>query len=185
MRWRLLSLAFGTAFAAGLALPAAAQFNPGATWVTVANAASVNKTDDVRMLLQQGKDPNEVDSLGKTALDYAAGFDNVEMAQVLLDHNAQTDARDSLNSTALHWAAERGKVDVMTLLIAHKATVDVQNRQGITPLMLAVEHNEMAAVRLLIQNGADPRKQDYTGRDAYGWGAGKNNILALLATAKH
>lgn len=184
MRWRLFFLLMGSALAAGYAGRAAAQFSPVQTWVTVANAASVNKTEDVRMLLEQGKDPNEVDSLGRTALDYAAGFDNVDMAKLLLDRGARTDARDMLDSTALHWAAQDGKVDVMRVLIAAKAPIDVQNRQGITPLMLAVEHNEVAAVRLLIESGADPRKQDYTGRDAFGWAAGKSNILPLLAAKR-
>src|SRR6185437_11219458 len=157
-----------------IAGPAAAGLDANA-WYTIANAASRNETARVQaMLLEGGNDPDAIDSTGgRTALDYAATFNNVEMAQALLDHGAHIDARDSFGNIALHWAAERGNLEMMRLLIARKSNVDFQNRQGTTPIMVAAEHAQPAAVRLLIASGADPRKQDYTGRDAFGWAAGK------------
>jgi len=50
--------------------------------------------------------------------------------------------------------------------------------------MLAVSRGQAQVVRLLLQNGADPAKQDYTGRDATGWAAGKPNILQILRAGK-
>jgi uncharacterized protein len=72
----------------------------------------------------------------------------------------------------------------MRLLIARKAKVDFQNEQGITPIMVAADHAQPASVRLLIASGADPRKQDYTGRDAFGWAAGKPAVLQALNTKR-
>ena len=151
-------------------------------WYTIAVAASRNETAQVQaLLLEGGNDLDFIDSDGgRTALDYAALFDNLAMAQLLLDHGAHIDARDSFGNIALHWAAERGSLDVMRLLIAKKTNVDFQNRQGITPIMVAAEHAQPASVRLLLESGADPRKQDYTGRDAFGWAAGKPNVLQAL-----
>jgi ankyrin repeat protein len=70
------------------------------------------------------------------------------------------------------------------LLLDAKATVDAQNRQGITPLMMAANKGQLLAVRLLLKRGADPQKQDYTGRDATGWAEGKPNILQALRSVK-
>jgi uncharacterized protein len=155
-------------------------------WYTVAIAASHNETARVQaLLLESGNDPDAVESAsGRTALDYAALFNNLAMAQLLLDHGAHIDARDSFGNIALHWAAERGSLDVMRLLIARKAKVDFQNKQGITPIMVAADHAQPASVRLLIASGADPRKQDYTGRDAFGWAAGKPAVLQALNTKR-
>jgi ankyrin repeat protein len=164
---------------------AAAQID-GNGWYTIPIAASHNETAAVQeLLIEEGNDPDGIDSSGgRTALDYAATFNNVAMAQILLAHRAHVDARDTFGNSALHWAAETGNLEMMRFLIASKANVDFQNRQGITPIMVAAEHVQPAAVRLLIESGADPRKQDYTGRDAFGWAAGKPNVVQALNTQR-
>lgn len=184
MVWRrfLTAIALGGLMAIGLAAPpASAQLDTDA-WYSIALAASRNETAQVmQLLLDHNNDPDAIDSVGKrTALDYAASFDNMQMAQLLLDYGAHVDARDPAGNTALHWAAERGNLDVMRLLIARKAAVDATNRQGTTPLMVAAEHTQPGAARLLLASGADPKKQDYTGRDAFGWAAGQPAILQAL-----
>jgi uncharacterized protein len=165
-----------------LGLPRSAAAALFGDWFTVAIAASHNSIEEVLAVLTHGgADPDVVDSTGgRTALDYAASFNNVQMAKVLLDYGAHVDGRDPTGSTALHWAAERGNLEVMRLLIADKATVDAANREGVTPLMSAASHTQPGAVRLLLANGADPKKQDYTGRDAFGWAAGKPAVMQAL-----
>jgi ankyrin repeat protein len=151
---------------------------------TIVQAAARNKTDDVRAMLMAGKSPDAADADGQTPLGFAASLGNVEMAQLLLKYNAPVDRRDQFGNTPLHWASQRGGLEIMRLLLAAKATVDIQNQQGITPLMMAASQGQVLAVRLLLQNGADPQKQDYTGRDAVGWAQGKPNVLQALHTAK-
>jgi len=153
-------------------------------WYSMGAAASRNRTADVVSMVESGQSADTADETGQTPLGYAASFGNLGMAQALLKYNAPVDRRDRLGDTPLHWAAERGAIDIVRLLIAAKATVDVQNTQGITPLMLAVSRGQAQVVRLLLQNGADPAKQDYTGRDATGWAAGKPNILQILRAGK-
>jgi uncharacterized protein len=178
---RIRPLALAAALGAALAAPAAAQSSLN-SWYGIANAASHNDMAQVQELLLKGEyDPDAIDSHGgRTALDYAVSFDNTAMAALLLDHGALIDARDRDGNTALHWAAARGKLASMRLLIARKATIDAANRQGITPLIVAVQDMQPAAVRLLLENGADPKKQDFTGRDAFGWAAGKPIVLRAL-----
>jgi ankyrin repeat protein len=150
---------------------------------TIAGAASRDKTDDVIRQLQDHKDANVTDDNGETPLCYAAQFGDLRMTQALIFYGATINARDPFGNTALHWAAQRGNPDVIQALLDAKSVVDVQNRQGVTPLMMAAKSNQVLAVRLLLKNGADPKKQDFTGRDTLGWAAGKPAVLTALHTA--
>jgi ankyrin repeat protein len=155
-------------------------------WYTIALAASRNATDQVQELLaDKFNDPDILDGQsGRTALDFAASFDNMAMAQLLLDHGAHVDWRDRMGNSALHFAAERGNLDMIRFLIARGATLDFANKQGITPVMVAAEHSQPGAARLLVQSGADPKKQDFTGRDAFGWAAGNPGVVQALKSKR-
>lgn len=180
MKRRKFAIVAGLAVGLGLmAGRAAADMN---YWYTIAVAASHNETASVQqMLTDPTTDPDVRDGeSGRTALDYAASFNNLDMAKLLLDHGAHIDWRDNLGNSALHWAAERGNVAIMRFLIERGATVDFPNTQGITPLMVAAEHGQPAAVRLLLASGADPKKQDFTGRDALGWAEGQPAAMQAL-----
>ena len=150
------------------------------TGFSVASAAAIDRPDYVNYLIESGNSPDDVDREGRTGLMYAAMSNYADIARTLIDHAAKLDLRDKLGYTALHWAAERGSVEIMRLLLAAKAFVDAANSQGITPLMLATSSGNVNAVRLLLQNHADPHKQDYTGRDAFGWAGNRAGVLALL-----
>ena len=153
-------------------------------WYSVASAASRNKTEDVQSLLIAGKTPDVTDTEGQTPLGYAASFGNAEMARILLKYNAPVDRRDQFGNAPLHWAAQRGSTEIVQMLLDAKAPVDSQNKEGVTPLMMAASRGQTVVVRLLLKHGADPQKQDYTGRDAAGWAEGKPNVLQVLHAAK-
>jgi ankyrin repeat protein len=165
---------------------AAAQFSESDVY-TIPMAAARNDTALVQSLLEDPlKDPNLIESFGgRTALDYAASFNNAQMATMLLSHNAHVDARDKEGNTALGYAAERGNLDLMRILLDAKANPNAANRDGMTPLMLAADKTQTEAVRMLLAHGADPKKQDFTGRDAFGWAAGKPAVLTALHNGGH
>lgn len=177
------ALLLGVAMLA-LCRPSFAQAPDMSGMYTMAMAASRDKTDDVINMLQAGRSSNVTDDAGETPLCYAAQFGDVRMIQALLYYDAAVDGRDSFGNTALHWAAQKGSTDVMQLLLDAKATVDAQNKQGTTPLMMAAKNGQVMAVRLLLKHGADPSKQDFTGRDAIGWADGRPNVLLFLRAAK-
>jgi uncharacterized protein len=183
MTRRLLLQCLGTVLLlAGSAARALAIDFPD--WYTLANAAQQNKTDDVAMMLRRGDNPNFTDGAGRTPLGYAASYGNAAMLKALIDNGARIDYRDNFGRIALHWAAELGQAEAIRLLLAAKSPVDATARQGITPLMLAAGGNKGEAVKLLLAAGADRKKQDYTGRDALGWAAGKPAALRVLEAAR-
>jgi ankyrin repeat protein len=158
------------------------QFN--SQWYTIVSAAQANNMNDVRTFIAKRVNVNQADPQGRTALSYAAELGNASMAKELLDARASPDQRDKLGNVPLHWAANNGRVDAIRVLIAAHATVDAPDRQGITPLMSAITHNQVASVKALLAGGADPKKQDFTGRDAFGWAVGQSTIVRLLQEAK-
>ncbi|HUB94926.1 MAG TPA: ankyrin repeat domain-containing protein [Stellaceae bacterium] len=165
---------------------AAAQLGSAMGWYTIPMAAEKNDTDGVQQLLADtANDPNAVESTtGRTGLDFAAAFNNAAMAKMLLSHNAHVDLRDRSGNTAIAYAAERGSLLVLRILLDAKADPNAANRDGITPLMLAVDKSQPEAIRMLLAGGADPKKQDFTGRDAFGWAAGKPAIVEALKEGK-
>jgi len=176
-----LSIAVGLGLAPG---GSRAQLMTFPEWYTLANAAANNRPDEVAYILRRGDKPNFLDGLGRPPLSYAAANGNVAIIRMLLDGGARVDMRDQFGATPLHWAAQAGRTDAVRVLLQAKAPVDPANKQGITPLMMAAEANRGDTVRVLLEAGADPLKQDFTGRDAISWAAGKPNALRMLQTAQ-
>jgi len=142
--------------------------------------AQANNAGDVLGLVLDGDSVDGADSTGRTGLMYAAINNNMLIGKILLEHGAHCDARDKFGNTALHWAAQNNSLDMIRQLTVFGCPVDAQNRQGVTPLMMAAEKGRSDAIRMLIAAKADPRLQDYTGRDAVGWAA--NGTIAQLLT---
>ena len=68
-------------------------------------AVCQGKLGKVRLLLEQGVDPNIVDAEGDTLLDHTLWRGNTELLTLLLRHGACPQKRDSGNDTALQTAA--------------------------------------------------------------------------------
>jgi uncharacterized protein len=153
-------------------------------WYTLASAAANNRADEVAFILRRGDNPNFLDGMGRPPLSYGAANGNIEIVKLLLASGARADFRDAFGGTPLHWAAQAGRNEVVKLLLQAKAPVDAANKQGITPLMMAAEANKSDVVRALLEAGADPRKQDFTGRDAMGWAEGRPGALRALQAAR-
>jgi ankyrin repeat protein len=99
------------------------QKSPAAS--ELVEAARRNDIDAVKILLQQGADPNEAGQWGHTALMHAAENNNVEMAHLFIKTGADIDARDINNTPALVVAAIYGTKEIVRLLIGEGAEIDM------------------------------------------------------------
>jgi ankyrin repeat protein len=134
----------------------------------VARAAAANDATTVRQMVSD-HNPNQVDDEGRTGLLIAATNGNMQIAAILIKAGANLAAKDKLGNTPLHLAGERNQVEMAQLLIDVGAPVDADNRMGMTPLMVASSRGNAAIVQALLAKGANPRKTDFTGRDALSW----------------
>ncbi len=150
----------------------------------VAKAAEGDDTEKVLGLARAGGDVNEADEKGNAPLIYAAFHGNAAMTKALLESGARPNVRDKIGNTPMHLAAQRGSLEVMTLLLAAHLDADLHNKEGVTPLMLAAGGGHVEAMKLLLKSGADPQRQDFTGRDAASWAASKPAALRVLRERK-
>lgn len=69
----------------------------------------------IRILLEEGSDPNIQSRCNNTTLHEAATFGNAELTKLLLEHKAKVDLKDVDGKTALERATEGGFPSVMKL----------------------------------------------------------------------
>jgi ankyrin repeat protein len=120
-------------------------------------AALYGDVDSVRLLLDNGADPNIANEAGATALMWAA--DDIEKTRLLLDRGADVNARSADSRTALLIAAGRfGSREVVKLLLDRGADIKVKSPGlggDMTPLTEAARLADEGLLRLLIERGAD------------------------------
>ena len=113
-------------------------------------AALSGDIEVMRLLLENGADPNIATTQGTTALMAAAGInwipgqtyshseaEYVEAVKLCLDRGADVNAHNSLGLTAMHGAANRGWESMIQILADHGAKLDVKDNAGRTPMIFA------------------------------------------------
>ena len=124
--------------------------------------------------LKEGASPNAPDTLGRTALHYAAGGGAPRNLEALLAAGGRPDVQDGDGDTPLHVAAdassptlgERESAAVIRVLLEGGADPNVPNRRGDTPLHVAARthgRGDPAGVELLLRGGADPDRKNERG----------------------
>jgi ankyrin repeat protein len=141
----------------------------GSYYENIARLSAKNNTAKVTQLLAGGANPNQLDEETRTGLHYCAMNGNIQLALVLIKNGGHLDAKDKVGNMPLHWAADRNQPAITDVFLQLGAPIDAENKQGMTPLMIAASRGNVEIVQMLIAHGANPRKVDYTGRDAASW----------------
>lgn len=113
--------------------------------------------DSVRLLLEQGADPNTKNDVGATALMWAV--DDLEKTRLLVAHGADVNARsDDARTPLLIAAGLFGNTEVVKLLLDRGAGLSAKSpdpRGYATVLSEAARWGDDALLRMLIERGAD------------------------------
>lgn len=183
---RKLALAVVLFGAAGLAVPAAAQFTGGYKFLE-----AVKKKDGAAVtdaLNQPGSTVvNTRDATtGDTALHLVVARRDVTWIRFLAARGANVNARNAKGETPLQLASNMGFVEGLEALLELGAKVDESNQTGETPLIAAVHRKDATMARLLLKAGADYKRSDNSGRSALDYATldGRSNpVLAEIETA--
>ena len=119
-------------------------------------AATNGDVEEIRRLLKNKEDPNQVDKDGKTALMWAAYGGHSEAAEVLLDHNADLHQKDNNGVTALRHAAVFGHPKVTQVLFNYDKERKQAAEQGKEILRVGINSGHTEFVQVLLNNGMAP-----------------------------
>lgn len=154
------ALSLAAALLAIVAVPAAAQFSDGYTFLKAVRDADgakvttlINKPGSI---IIDTRDP----ATGESALHIVTKRRDITWLAFLLGRGAKPDVRTSDGTTPLLLATQLGWTDGMSLLLDRRATVDLGNNAGETPLIRAVQLRDLTTVKLLLSKGADPKRAD-------------------------
>ena len=119
------------------------------------SAAMEHGHDDVlRVLLDEGFDPNQVDLNGTSALHVSSRLGAKASFQILLNAGGDLSVANQAGLTAYHTAAEGGNVELLDLLANQHADENklksCRSRIGSTPLHCAAEAGRVEAVKYLL-----------------------------------
>ena len=115
----------------------------------------------VQRLLQQGANPNRVNTRGDPALVEALRDGKWDAAEALMAHSElKVDLANGAGETPLMMAALRGRADWVDRLAARGASV---NRPGWSPLHYAATGSDVATVDRLVAHGATVDARNHAG----------------------
>ena len=106
-------------------------------------AAKLQNAELVTQICKSSKlEINKRNSLGKSALHYAAGSNNTEIAILLLDHEASVLVEDREGYTPVHTTCKYGREEVLQLMLNKrtevvKELIERVTCDGRTPLLVA------------------------------------------------
>jgi Ankyrin repeats (3 copies) len=135
---------------------------PGVT--RLIRAASGGDVVELRKLITMGKNVNEADASGWSALMYAAAGGDAKTVQLLLHAGASPNHVSIRGDTALIAAASRGGWDAD--LVRSGAKVNWQNKEGQTALMFLAAQAKADGLRDALKAGASATLKDREGRTA-------------------
>ena len=143
-------------------------------------AALHGDAQSVKLLLDHGADPNDVNKIGATALLWGSG--DIEKVRLLLKHGANPNVQSDLGNTPLIMAAAYPKsTSVVEMLLQHGANLKAKNKRGVTALRSAVIAGDAQTVRLLLGKGAVLDADEDSSSDiSIAAGRGYKDIVEML-----
>lgn len=125
------------------------------------SAVMLGHEEPVRILLENGADPELENRAGWTALMTAVIANKPRICALLLEQGAQIDAqgRNVGSMEAIHYAVGLGRLSILELLLERGCGVGGRTRYGGNLTVIAVVCGQEAIVKLLVRRGLRANKR--------------------------
>jgi ankyrin repeat protein len=150
-------------------------------------AIEIQNIKAVKILLENGSNPNVTDKDGYTPLHLAVKSRSIEICKLVMQYVSYVNSRYNTGETALHIACNLQLMDIIVLLIKYGINVNIQDyMHEITALHYSVLLNNKEMTTLLLNSGANPNLQDVYGNTALHYCVIENNfeIFLMLTESK-
>ena len=145
------------------------------------NSLTIGNRSDVAKALQAGADPNEVDFIDMTPLDWA---DNIATVDTLLKHGARIN-ETTVKGTALFNTLAVGSDAIGVHLLKLGADPKVGRTDKLTPLMNAAYSGSLQSMKLMLRHGVDIEAKSKDGQTALSFAVRGNQVQALKLLLAH
>lgn len=136
-------------------------------WMDMIDAARMGSTGALLRQIRLGKDVNQRDSNGHTALHWACFQGHFDCVEILLDNSADREAMSGLNESPLIWACKSESLACAELLLVRGANPNIVDRRGRTPLHSSVSNRLREMTRILLEYGASTYARDQRGNTPF------------------
>jgi ankyrin repeat protein len=129
-------------------------------------AVNLGEASLIKVLLENGADPNLKNNYGGTALLSATQRNSLEMAKMLLEKGANPNISTAYGQSSLSAAVNNQQKEMVELLLKNGADINFRPTGGHTPLFSAILKKDLAMAHYLIAKGAAvdgiSGREDYT-----------------------
>lgn len=145
-----------TCYALLLLVTAACDYSQGPETPLLV-AARTAKLEDVRALLDQGANPNQISGAGEAPLMVAARRGYLDVIHLLIEKGADPNLRAGRNDwTPVMHAIHKRQTEALEELLRRGADVNAKTRHGLTALIMAAGDGNLEIVKILLAKGANP-----------------------------
>jgi len=130
-------------------------------------AAQDGRENAVNNLIAIGANVKATDRAGRTALHFAALYQNKNIVYILLGKGADVRALTHDRVSALHMGAGGGNESIVHALLQRNPNIDARTLHNQeTPLMFAARKQHVSVLQILLKAGANPKIKNFNGQTA-------------------
>ena len=123
----------------------------------------------IKLLLQHGADPLQVNNKGVTSLMRVAIYGDTATARLLLSKSVDINAKSNNSETALLFAIKSGNKEMVYWLLANGIDANTKDNFKATPLSYAVILSDIDMAKALLERTSGINEQDIDGMTILMW----------------
>jgi len=134
------------------------NINPNPIWSPALPLHEAIRKQDynlVKLLLDNGADPNTTKGAYGTPLNMAVRLDNRLIVELLIKYKANLEYKNANDDTYLHIAAKYASIAIAKVLLEQKIDINAVNKEHETALFEAIQADNLPMVKFLVDRGAN------------------------------